>query len=550
MADEGYSDISGRLADLRARRIVPATIRVRNGLVDKIRIDSGPGGKGFLLPGFIDAHVHLESAMLAPSEFARAAVLHGTTATVSDPHEIANVLGAPGVRYMVQDGRSVPFHFFFGAPSCVPATVFETGGGALGVRDVETLLDSGDIWFLSEVMNFPGVLNNDPEVLAKIAAAKKRGKPVDGHAPGLRGAALARYAAAGITTDHESLCLAEALEKIALGMNILIREGSAARILDELVPVIREHAPSCMFCADDLHPDHLLRGHVNAMAARAVQAGADVFDMLRAACVNPARHYRLPVGLLREGDPADFIIVEDLCDFRVLETWIGGRKVADRGTCLIPRAAPGAINVFNARLKSVEDFAVPAGAGNLNVIAALDGQVFTGRLAMPPRIENGLAIADPGRDLLKLAVVNRYQNARPAVGFIQGFGLREGALASSVSHDSHNIAAVGADDESLCAAVNSVIRAQGGIAAVAGGREWTLPLPVAGIMSTDTAAAVARAYLELDRAAKTLGSGLRAPFMTLSFMALLVIPRLKLSDRGLFDGDRFAFAPLFGGDRG
>lgn len=547
MADIDTIEVSGNLVDLRARRVVPATIRVRGGLIEKIRVDSGPRGKGFILPGFIDAHVHVESAMVVPSEFARAAVLHGTVAAVSDPHEIANVLGAPGVRYMALDGRRVNFRFFFGAPACVPATAFETSGGALGVGDVEELLDYDDIRYLSEVMNVPGVLNGDPDVMAKIAAAKRRGKPVDGHAPGLRGEALARYAAAGISTDHESLCLDEALEKIALGMKILVREGSAARILDELIPVIREHAAGCMFCTDDLHPDHLLRGHVNAMAARAVQAGADVFDVLRAACVNPARHYRLPVGLLREGDPADFIMVGDLRDFRVLETWIGGRKAAERGTCLIERAAPEAVNNFSARLKVVEDFAVPAGAGALNVIAATDGRVVTGRTGAAPRLENGRAIADPGRDLLKLAVVNRYQDARPATGFVQGFGLRSGALASSVAHDSHNIVAVGADDASLCAAVNSVIRARGGLALAAGRRELTLPLPVAGIMSADTAESVARACLELDCAARELGSGLRAPFMTLSFMALLVIPRLKLSDRGLFDGDRFGFIPLFAG---
>ena len=541
------TDISGRLVDLRARHIVPATIRVRNGLIEKIRVDSAPAGPGFLLPGFIDAHVHVESSMVVPSEFARTAVLHGTVATVSDPHEIANVLGAPGVRYMAQDGKTVPFHFFFGAPSCVPATAFETSGGEIGVREIETLLASEDIRYLSEVMNFPGVLNGDPSILARINAAKQRGKPVDGHAPGLRGEALLRYIAAGITTDHESLCQAEALEKLALGMKILIREGSAARILDELIPIIHEHADSCMFCTDDLHPDHLLRGHINALAARAVQAGVDVFDVLRVACVNPALHYRLPVGLLREGDPADFIIVDDLRDFRVLETWIGGQKVADRGVSLIQGKTPQAINIFNALPKSAEDFTVPARAGLLNVIVALDGQVFTERFALPPRHAKGQAIADPGRDLLKIAVVNRYQNTRPAVGFVHGFGLREGAIASSVAHDSHNIVAVGADDESLCAAVNGVIRAHGGIVAVAGERELTLPLPVAGIMSQNDAATVAQTYLELDQAAKSLGSGLHAPFMTLSFMALLVIPRLKLSDRGLFDGEQFAFAPLFAG---
>jgi adenine deaminase len=494
----------------------------------------------------VDAHIHIESSLLPPAEFARLAVVHGTVATVSDPHEIANVLGVAGVDYMIAEGRRTPFNFCFGVPSCVPATPFETAGAALPARTVARLLARRETGYLAEMMDFPGVLRGDREVLAKIAAARRLGKPVDGHAPGLRGARAAAYAAAGITTDHECFTLAEARDKLRAGMMIQIREGSAARNFAALAPLLRTHPARCMFCCDDLHPDLLVRHHIDAHVRRALALGVDRFDTLACATVNPVRHYGLAVGLLREGDPADFIVVDGWKDFRVRQTYLAGRLVAAGGRSLLPRLRARVVNAFRARPRAAADFAVPAGSGRLNVIEALNGQLITRRLRLWPKIVAGRAVADPARDLLKIAVVNRYAPRAPvAVGFIRGFGLRSGALASSVAHDSHNIVAVGADDASLAAAVNLVIRHRGGISASGRGKRSVLALPIAGLMAAGDGRSVARRYTGLDRLAKRLGSKLDAPFMTLAFMALLVIPDLKLSDRGLFSGARWAFQPLF-----
>jgi adenine deaminase len=498
------------------------------------------------MAGFVDAHIHVESSLLPPPEFARLAVVHGTVATVSDPHEIANVLGMRGVDFMVREGRRTPFKFCFGAPSCVPATGAECAGAALGPRDVARLLARPEIGYLSEVMNFPGVLGRDPAVMAKIAAARRAGKPVDGHAPGLRGKTAAAYAAAGITTDHECFTLPEARDKIRAGMKILIREGSAARNFDALAPLLRTHPASCMFCCDDLHPDLLVKHHLDAHVRRALAAGADRLDALACASVHPVRHYGLEVGLLQAGDPADFIVVDGWSSFRVRRTYIGGRLVAANGRSLLPRLRSGAVNRFAALPRSPADFEVPAAGTELNVIVARDGQLVTGWERLPARVAGGLALADPSRDLLKIAVVNRYRPRAPvAVGFVRGFGLWEGALASSVAHDSHNVVAVGADDRSLAAAVNLVIARRGGLAMVGGGRRAVLPLPIAGLMATADGRTVARRYARIDALAKGLGSPLGAPFMTLSFMALLVIPDLKLSDKGLFSGSLWKFQPLF-----
>ncbi len=534
----------GRVVDLTRRAIVPATVVVEDGRIAALEPVSGEP-QTYLLPGFVDAHVHVESSMLVPSEFARAAVVHGTVATVSDPHEIGNVLGVEGVEYMLASAAEVPFKFHFGAPSCVPATSFETAGAEIDADQVARLLDDPRIGYLSEMMNFPGVLHADAQVMAKIAAAKERGKPIDGHAPGLRGEAAQKYLAAGITTDHECFTKEEADDKLRFGCKILIREGSAARNFDELVPLLREHPDRVMLCSDDKHPDELLTGHINVFVRRAVARGIDVMDVLRAACLNPVEHYRLNVGLLRVGDPADFIEVDNLSDFGVLRTFIDGQLVAEHGRTTIPQTTPRVANRFAARPLTPEQFAVPATSDTLHAIEAIDGQLITRRATVPAKIVAGRAVADPARDLLKIAVVNRYHDAPPAVAFVQGFGLQRGAMASSVAHDSHNIVAVGARDDELCAAVNRVIETQGGLAVAAGGESAVLPLPVAGLMATGSCEEVAHAYEKLDRQVKQLGSPLRAPFMTLSFMALLVIPDTKLSDRGLFDGRRFEFLPLF-----
>ena len=542
-----FQSVVGNVVDVKGRRIFPAEVRVAEGRIAAIEpMDGRPSS--YILPGFIDAHVHVESSMLVPSEFARAAVIHGTVATVSDPHEIGNVLGVAGVEYMLANAAATPFKFYFGAPSCVPATTFETAGASISVAEVEALLDDERIVYLSEMMNFPGVLNGDPECLAKIRAAQVRGKPVDGHAPGLRGDQAARYVAAGMTTDHECFAKDEALDKIRCGCKIAIREGSAARNFDALWTLLREHPDMTMLCSDDKHPDELVLGHINVLVSRAVERGVDVFDALQAACENPVEHYGLDVGLLAVDDAADFIEVDDLASFRVRRTWIDGRVVAENGVTHILRVEPTIVNQFVPTHVQPDQFRVPAQAGRrLQVIEALDGQLITPRLAVEARVVDNRAVSDPSRDVLKMVVVNRYRTSPPAIAFVKNFGLHTGAMASSVAHDSHNVIAVGVTDDDLAAAVNAVMNAGGGLAAVShrSGDHWVLPLPVAGLMATGPCGEVAHAYQELDAAVKQWGSTLRAPFMTLSFMALLVIPELKLSDQGLFDGKRFEFTPLF-----
>lgn len=541
--------IKGRLVDTWSREIYPAIIAVDAGKI--IRIERTNPGEDttlpFILPGFVDAHVHIESSMLVPSQFARLAVRHGTVATVSDPHEIANVCGIEGVRFMIADGKKALFKFYFGAPSCVPASTFETAGATLGVEEVTQLLEDPSILYLSEMMNFPGVLYNDPDVMQKIAAAKRLNKPVDGHAPGLRSDAAQQYAAAGISTDHECYTLEEALDKLRCGMKIIIREGSAARNFEALVSLVGSHPGDVMFCSDDKHPDSLVEGHINDLCARAVAQGYEVFDVLQAACVNPVLHYRLAVGLLREGDPADFILVEDLQSFKVVRTFINGSEAyashtgSATGTIAAPPGHSGpAINNFDARPVKAADFAYTATLPYVRpVILAEDGQIVTGRKDIELKVDDGVFISDPSRDVLKIAVVNRYHPAPVATAFIQRFALQRGAIASSVAHDSHNIIVVGVDDDSMAAAVNLIIEHKGGVSAVGLESPMILPLPVAGLMSAEDGDRVARAYQSIDRYAKALGSKLSAPFMTLSFMALLVIPSLKLSDKGLFDGDAF-----------
>lgn len=528
--------IRAQIVDLHACRIFPGEITVEHGRIQSIRpTDWAP--MVYALPGFVDAHVHIESSMLVPSEFARLAVLHGTVATVSDPHEIANVLGTAGVEFMLENATQVPFKFHFGAPSCVPATNFETAGAAMDAAEVEQLLRRDDIFYLSEMMNFPGVLHDDAEVMAKITAAHRLGKPVDGHAPGLQGDALRKYHAAGITTDHECFSYEEGLEKLQLGMKVIIREGSAAKNFEALIGLLPQFPAQIMFCSDDKHPDDLVQGHINQLVIRALQRGCELFDVLQAACLNPVEHYRLPVGLLREGDPADFVLVENLTDFKVLKTVIGGQVVAENGQSFVPEVEATMPNQFNVSPKQVADFQlnIPDGASN-RAIRAWDGEIVTGN----ETLEIG---AD---DLLKIAVANRYSDAPIALGFVRGFGLKTGALASCVAHDSHNIVAVGCSDEAICRAVNLVIENRGGISAVGFGVEKVLPLPVAGIMSAADGREVAAAYSELDNFARqTLGSPLRAPFMTLSFMALPVIPALKMTDKGLFDVEIFNFTDVF-----
>ncbi|HEY0272305.1 MAG TPA: adenine deaminase [Chitinophaga sp.] len=540
--------LTGNYVDVLHQRIYPATITIKDGRIATIVPVSGTYDQ-YLLPGFVDAHVHVESSMLIPSEFARLAVVHGTVATVSDPHEIANVMGVPGVHYMIENGRQVPFRFYFGAPSCVPATVFETAGATVSVADVDALLQRDDVKYLTEMMNFPGVLQQDPEVLQKIAAAKKYGKPVDGHAPGLRGDAAGAYIAAGISTDHECFTLEEALDKLQQGMKILIREGSAARNFEALIPLLHHWPEQMMFCSDDKHPDNLVEGHINVLVRRALDHGIPLFNVLRAACVNPVLHYGLETGLLRMGDAADLIVVDNLKDFNIKATYIKGTLVAENGQTRIAAVTAAPVNHFQVAPVRTGQLRIAAtgSAAKVRVIVALDGELITKAETTTLPVTGGSVQADIKQDVLKLAVVNRYKPAPVALGFIRNVGLKRGAIASSVAHDSHNIIAVGADDESLATAINAVIAAQGGVSVAHKNTDVILPLPVAGLMSAQDGYEVARQYSAMDRAAKDLGSTLAAPFMTLSFMALLVIPHLKLSDRGLFDGDTFSFTPVLAG---
>jgi len=537
--------LKAQFVDISNQKIYPVLLSVVNSKIHNIKAVAPEAGLPFLMPGFIDAHVHVESAMLVPSEFARLAVVHGTVATVSDPHEIANVCGMKGVDYMIENGRQVPFKFYFGAPSCVPATPFETAGGEINVEDIEQLMSRPEIHYLAEMMNWPGTVNQDPVVMAKIKIAQKYGKPIDGHAPGLQGELAKKYVEAGPSTDHECFTYEEGLGKVKLGMKIAIREGSAAKNFEALIDLIDDYPEMIMFCSDDKHPDNLALSHINDLAARAVAKGKDLFDVLRAACLNPISHYSLQVGQLRAGDPADFILVKDLEKFEVLATYINGEKVAENGKTLIQRVNNDIINNFNCLPKTTKDFQIESKGSKVRVIEALDGQLITPASEGEILVREGFAESNLAQDILKITVVNRYEDASPAVAFIKNFGLKSGAIASSVGHDSHNIIAAGVDDESICRAVNLIIEAKGGVSAVNGTQEEILPLPVGGIMSAADGYEVAKAYTKIDRMAKDMGSPLNSPFMTLSFMALLVIPDLKLSDKGLFSGEKFEFEEVF-----
>jgi adenine deaminase len=533
--------ISGLIIDPVNKKKFKGTISVENGIISSVRETGEDIPEQVILPGFVDAHVHIESSMLVPSEFSRIALGHGTVATVSDPHEIANVCGVPGIDFMLENSRKVPLKFNFGVPSCVPATPFETSGAELDAPAVAELLKRDDLSYLAEMMNWPGVLNADKEVLAKIKAALELGKPVDGHAPGLMGEEAERYIAAGISTDHECFRLEEAMDKLKYGMRIIIREGSAAKNFDELIPALNKYPGRIMFCSDDKHPDDLVKGHINDLVLRALNLDYDLMDTLEAASVTPVKHYRLDVGLLQKGDPADFIVVRDLTRMRVLETWINGERVYDGEKVDIPEIALPEINNFTPYTLEDKDFELPGKKEKFPIIEATEGSLITKKTFLEPSIKNGNIQPDPSRDILKIAVVNRYKQARPALDLVRGFGLKNGAIASSVAHDAHNIVAVGTSDHYLSRAVNMIMRSRGGISAAGPGQEDILPLPVAGIISDRPGEETAAAYKRLTRSAREMGSNLTAPHMLLSFMALEVIPSLKITDKGLFDVDKFEF---------
>ncbi|MBR6774630.1 MAG: adenine deaminase [Bacteroidales bacterium] len=536
--------ISGHIVDVVNSRIFSGTIEIENGRI--VNITEEPQSQNqVIMPGFVDSHVHIESSLLVPTEFARLVVPHGTVASVSDPHEIANVLGVDGVRYMIEVGKKSPFKFYFGAPSCVPATNFETSGATINSDDVEELLSSDDIKYLAEMMNYPGVIFNDNEVVRKIESAKRHGKPVDGHAPLLSGSDLRKYTAAGITTDHECSAMNEAREKINLGMKIQIRECSAANNFNALIELINESPENVMFCTDDAHPHELINSHINGLVKRAIDLGYNILDVLRAATLTPIRHYNLEVGLLQKNDPADFIVIDNFNDFNVLETYIDGELVAENGKSLLDSVDVETVNNFVAEKVTAADFKVVDEGKDINIIGVIHGKLLTEKIVGRTKVVDNNIVSDIENDILKIAVINRYDSKKPAVGFIKGFGLKSGAIASSVAHDSHNIVVIGCDDESMATAANMIIDNKGGFAVYADDVRKCLPLPVAGIMTNDDAFKVATEYQEIKELSKSLGSHLNDPFMTMGFMALLVIPKLKLSDKGLFDCEKFELTPLF-----
>jgi adenine deaminase len=535
--------IIGQIVDIYNKKIYKGELVVKGGKIKAI-IKKDHQVTDFIMPGFIDAHIHIESSMLVPSEFAKIAVSHGTVATVSDPHEIANVLGIEGIEFMIENGNKVPFKFNFGAPSCVPATAFESAGAVIDSEGIKKLLQKKEIKYLAEMMNYPGVLYDDDEISKKIAWAKHYNKPVDGHAPGLRGDDISKYISAGISTDHECFTYEEGLEKLQKGMKVIIREGSAAKNFEALIDLLPEHFENMMFCSDDKHPDDLLINHINKLCARSIKKEIDLYKVLQVACINPINHYNLDVGTLKVGDPADFIIVEDLVNFKTLQTYIDGELVFSKGISKIESIPFKILNNFNTNKKSISDFRVESNTKQIRVIEALEGELVTNELIENSLIENGNLISNIHTDVLKMAVVNRYKNEKPAIAFIKNFGLKEGAIASSVGHDSHNVIAIGSTDEAICNAINLLIETKGGICALSNSEKKVLPLPIAGIMSDQNGKTIGKEYALLDQMAKEMGSTLKAPYMTLSFMALLVIPSLKLSDKGLFNGSKFEFTSL------
>lgn len=535
--------ISGQFVDIHKREIYPAVISVLDGRIEKIeRAVKAPAV--LILPGLIDSHIHIESSMITPGAFAMAAVKHGTTGVVSDPHEIANVLGVKGVLYMISDAKKVPLKFYFGAPSCVPATPFETSGATLDHNEIERLLELPEIKYLSEMMNYPGVICNDEEVYLKLNIAKKLRKPVDGHAPGLTGDSLRKYVSAGISTDHECSTLAEAREKIDLGMKILIREGSAARNLNALKDLYRTKPDMIMLCSDDLHPEMLQIRHINKLIAGLIKEGYDKFDVIRSATVNPVTHYNIDSGLLKPGDSADFILVDNLQTMNVIETWIEGKKIFSNGKVLFKYKPGKAVNNFNCLRVTEAEIRVKNKGGNIRIIETFDGELLTKGFSVKAGSMK-LVESDPDNDILKIVVKDRYNDSQPAIGFIKGFGLKKGAFASSIAHDSHNIISIGTSDKDIVNAINEIVRLKGGLAVSSEGELKSLQLDIAGIMTTSSCSEVALDYENLNKLVKSCGCTMKVPFMTLSFMALLVIPDLKIGDKGLFDVKKFGLVPLF-----
>ncbi len=535
---------SGNIVDIVNKKIFKGTIEISNNKIANI-VENENVPDNYILPGFIDAHVHIESSMLTPSKFAEVAIAHGIIATVSDPHEIANVMGKEGIDFMLEDAKKATLKFFFGAPSCVPATSFETSGFAITTEDINELLKKDEIKYLSEMMNYPGVIFQDKEVIAKLKLAQKYNKPVDGHAPGLIGDDLEKYVSQGISTDHECTTIEEAIEKIKLGMKILIREGSAAKNFEILSDLIDRYPDEVMLCTDDTHPDELLKGTIPNLVKRAIRKGYDIFNVLRAASLNAVKHYNLPVGLLQKGDIADFIIVENLIDFKTLDVIINGKNVPRGTSSSISDSKNIEINNFGRSEIDEEMLELSSKSEEIFAIETINKELLTKKIRCKPLVKNNNIISDIQNDFLKITVLSRYDNSNPTVGIIKNFGLKKGAVATSIAHDSHNIVAVGASDRELTVAINSLIKNKGGIIVYDGNEIYELKLPIAGLMTNEDANSVAQKHAIIDAKIKELGSELTAPLMTLSFMALLVIPEFKIGDKGLFDGNKFELSSIY-----
>ncbi|NPV64923.1 MAG: adenine deaminase [Methanobacteriaceae archaeon] len=532
--------LKGNILNVFTGDIYPAEIIIEDGMIKIVRKIEGDFD-GILLPGFIDSHTHIESSLMTPSSFAEATIPHGTTAVISDPHEIANVMGLEGIDFMIEDSKRVPLKFFFTAPSCVPPTEFETAGANIGVNEIRALLERDEIVALGEMMDFPGVISEDPQVIDKIKAAKKARKPIDGHAPLLSGDDLCKYVEKGISTDHESVYAEEAQEKIELGMKIMIREGSSAKNLQELAKVGGDFLVS-----DDVEPGDLIEGHMDMILRKAVEYGIDEVEAVRMVTINPADHYSLDSGAIAPGRPADIVLVDNLKNFTVKKVFINGELVAKDGEKLFKvkgngKTPPqGKIRIKDLKSSRLEIRASGSKA-RVRVIKVFEEQIITSESTHELPIKDGIVQPLPEDDILKVSVIDRYGHGNIGNGFVEGFGIREGALASTVAHDSHNLIVVGTSTDYMMRAVEILRRSGGGLVAVAPNESVHLRLPVAGLMSHESVNILACKARQLNDFVADMGSSLSNPFMTMSFLSLLVIPQLRLSDRGLFNVEERRF---------
>jgi adenine deaminase len=536
--------VVGVIYDPISRVLIPGKILIEKGKIGKIERDDCIKGP-IILPGFVDSHIHIESSMLLPVEFSRIAKRHGTIAVVADPHEIANVAGVEGIDFMINNSKDAEIQFYFGAPSCVPASPFDDCYKVIDSVEIEKMLIRDDIYFLGEMMNFPGVINSDQDVISKIEAAKRYGKQVDGHAPGLKAESLSKYIRAGITTDHECFTLEEAEEKISKGMKVLIREGSAAKNFNTLNPLVNKNPEVTMVCTDDCHPEDLIEGHINNLVKKSLAIGYNIFDIIQVVSVNPIKHYRLDLGLLQVGDSADFIVVDNLVDLRILASYVKGVNILENEKTDSHETKKYNLEYVFTKKIDVGDLKLAPRTNKLKAIDVIEGELVTKEIVYNIKTQNQSVISDIENDILKIVVVNRYKEKEVFVGFIKGFGLKKGAIAESIAHDSHHIIAVGVDDRSIFKVLEYVINQKGGLCYFDDSDIWGLPLPIYGLISDEPAEIVAKKYKGINAKVAKDGCLLKAPFMTLSFMALSVIPNLKITPKGLFDVNRFKFIDQF-----